>query len=100
MMLPRSWDGRASPRFPDPRAQPGSTVRGAMSIDTIYALASGRPPAAIAIVRLSGPAAHEAGRRVAGELPPARAAALRRFKDPATGLLVDEGLLLRFDGPQ
>lgn len=70
-----------------------------MSSDTIYALASGRPPAAIAIVRVSGARAHEAGRALAGELPPARMAAVRELRHPGTGDLLDEALLLRFDGP-
>ena len=68
-----------------------------MPRDTIYALASGRPPAAIAIVRVSGPGAHEVGRRIAGPLPQPRLAALRRLGHDGT--LIDEGLVLRFDGP-
>ncbi len=68
-------------------------------MDTIYALASGRPPAAIAIVRVSGAAAHEAGRLIAGKLPPPREVALREFRHPHSGLLLDHGLVLRFDGP-
>jgi len=67
--------------------------------DTIFALASGRPPAAIAIVRVSGPLAHQAGGQIAGELPMARVASLRSFRDPGSGDILDEGLLLRFDGP-
>ena len=66
---------------------------------TIFALASGRPPAAIAIIRVSGPAAHEAGRRIAGELPGPREVALRALRDPRDGGLLDHGLVLRFDGP-
>jgi len=66
---------------------------------TIFALASGRPPAAIAIVRVSGAAAHEAGRRIAGPLPPAREVALRELRNPLSRLLLDHGLVLRFDGP-
>ena len=66
---------------------------------TIYALASGRPPAAIAIIRVSGPQAHEAGRRIAGELPPAREFALRELRHAVHGGLLDQALVLRFDGP-
>jgi tRNA modification GTPase len=66
---------------------------------TIYALASGRPPAAIAIIRVSGPQAHEAGRRIAGELPEAREFSLRELKHPKSRLLLDHALLLRFDRP-
>jgi tRNA modification GTPase len=36
---------------------------------TIFAQASGQPPAAIAIIRISGPDAHSAGQQIAGELP-------------------------------
>lgn len=67
--------------------------------DTIYALASGRPPAAIAIVRISGPNAHEAAAIVGGKLPPARKASLRALTDPSTGDVIDEALVLRFDAP-
>ena len=70
-----------------------------MAAATIYALASGRPPAAIAIIRVSGPEAHEAGRRIACELPEAREVALRELKHPQTRLLLDRALMLRFDGP-
>ncbi|RST29754.1 tRNA uridine-5-carboxymethylaminomethyl(34) synthesis GTPase MnmE [Sphingomonas ginkgonis] len=69
-----------------------------MAADTIYALASGRPPAAIAIIRISGPAAHDSARALAGELPPPRLAALRWLRD-AAGQKLDEALLLRFDAP-
>jgi tRNA modification GTPase len=67
--------------------------------DTIFALSSGRPPAAISVIRSSGPLAHEAGRRIAGELPGARAAAVRELRSPATAELLDEALVLRFDSP-
>lgn len=67
--------------------------------DTVFALSSGRPPAAISVIRISGPHAHAAGRRLAGVLPPARTAAVRKLIDPASGELLDEALLLRFDAP-
>lgn len=65
--------------------------------DTIYALSSGAPPAAIAVVRISGPGAGEALTALAGALPPprtARLAALRR-----NGELLDRALVLHFPGP-
>lgn len=68
-------------------------------MDTIFALSSGRPPAAIAVIRVSGARAHEAARALAGDLPEARTAAVRALKDPASGELLDESLVLRFDGP-
>jgi tRNA modification GTPase len=67
--------------------------------DTIFALSSGRPPAAISIVRLSGPRAHEAAVLLGGALPEARTAAVRELKHPVSGELLDEALVLRFDGP-
>ncbi len=67
--------------------------------DTIFALSSGRPPAAVAIIRNSGPGAHQAGSRIAGRLPPPRSAALRKLVDPNTGEPLDDALVLRFDAP-
>jgi len=69
-----------------------------VSSDTIYALSSGRPPAAVSIIRVSGPRAHDAGRQLAGTLPDARQAALRTLRDGVGGVL-DDALVLRFDGP-
>jgi tRNA modification GTPase len=70
-----------------------------VTTDTIFALSSGRPPAAISVIRVSGPRAHEAGHAIAGELPAARTAAVRELRHPETGELLDEALMLRFDGP-
>ncbi len=46
-------------------------------------------------IRVSGPLAHEAGRRVAGELPEAREVALRELEHPETGVLLDRAIVLR-----
>jgi tRNA modification GTPase len=67
--------------------------------DTIFALSSGRPPAAISVIRVSGPQAHDAGTRIAGSLPEARSAAVRELRHPASGELLDEALVLRFESP-
>ncbi|MEG3154198.1 tRNA uridine-5-carboxymethylaminomethyl(34) synthesis GTPase MnmE [Sphingomonas sp. RB1R13] len=67
--------------------------------DTIVALSSGRPPAAVAIVRTSGPMAHSVGERLAGSLPEARFAALRILHDPRDGQPIDSALVIRFDAP-
>ena len=68
--------------------------------DTIFALSSGQLPAAIAVIRLSGPEALVAARALTGkDLPLPRRAGLRRFVDPRTGELLDEALLLCFPGP-
>ena len=68
-------------------------------MDTIFALSSGRPPAAVSIIRISGPVAHEAGRRIAGSLPKPRMAAVRELRHPETGELLDEALVLPFAAP-
>lgn len=67
--------------------------------DTIFALSSGRPPAAIAVVRVSGPAAQTAGEAITGgALPAPRTAALRRLRD-TEGETLDHALVLFFPGP-
>jgi tRNA modification GTPase len=67
--------------------------------DTIFALSSGRPPAAIAVVRMSGPRSRDALEHLIGRVPEPRRAALARIRDPATGELIDEALALWFPGP-
>jgi len=67
--------------------------------DTIVALSSGRPPAAIAVVRTSGPAAFTAAERLVSSLPAPRQAGLRRLVDPRDGSLIDEALILCFEAP-
>lgn len=68
-------------------------------MDTIFALSSGRPPAAVSVIRISGPRAHEAAQLIAGTLPAARRAAVRELRDPGSGELLDQALVLRFDAP-
>ena len=67
--------------------------------DTIFALSSGSPPAAIAVVRISGPYAGEALRALAGRLPEPRRASAVRLRDPADGALLDRALALWLPGP-
>lgn len=67
--------------------------------DTIFALSSGRPPAAIAVVRISGSRAGDALKVVAGKMPEPRKAALARLRDPASGDVIDEALALWFPAP-
>jgi len=69
------------------------------SRQTIFALSSGRPPAAIAVVRISGPAARVALEKLTGRVPQPRQAALVRVRDPATGEAIDEALALWFPAP-
>ena len=66
---------------------------------TIFALSSGRPPAAIAVVRLSGPNARVALEKLTGRLPEPRKAALVRVRDPESGETIDEALALWFPAP-
>jgi tRNA modification GTPase len=66
--------------------------------DTIFALSSGRPPAAIAVVRISGPRAGEALKRLSGKIPEPRKAALARIRGADDGI-IDEALALWFPAP-
>ncbi|MEA2977254.1 MAG: tRNA modification GTPase [Alphaproteobacteria bacterium] len=70
------------------------------ALPTIFALSSGRPPAAIAVVRISGPRAGEALQALTGRVPEPRRAALARLRDPATGEPLDEALALWFPAPR
>ena len=67
--------------------------------ETIYALSSGRPPAAIAVVRISGPRAGAALKALTGRIPDPRKAALARVRG-RDGEIVDQALALWFPGPQ
>lgn len=66
--------------------------------DTIFAVSSGQPPAAIAVIRVSGPAALAAAEALAGTLPLARTAGLRALRGD-DGALLDRALALVFPGP-
>ena len=66
--------------------------------ETIFALSSGRPPAAIAVVRISGPDAGTALVTLAGTLPRPRQASLRALRD-TDGALLDQALVLWLPGP-
>jgi len=66
--------------------------------DTIFALSSGRPPAAIAVVRISGPRARFALEAMIGKVPEPRWAVLARVHD-ADGASIDSALALFFPGP-
>jgi len=65
---------------------------------TIFALSSGRPPSAIAIVRVSGPEAGSALTALGGKIPPARAATRVLLRD-AGGQPLDDSVVLWFPGP-
>ena len=67
--------------------------------DTIFALSSGAPPAAIAVIRISGPSAAAVLQGLAGHLPEPRRARLALLKDPRNGMPLDRTLFLWFPVP-
>jgi tRNA modification GTPase len=68
-------------------------------MSTIFAPSSGLPPAAIAVIRISGPRAFAVARALAGDLPVPREARLRTLRDPASGDHLDNALVLVFPAP-
>lgn len=67
--------------------------------DTIFAPASGFGRAAVAVVRISGPAAGAALDRLAGGRPEPRRLSLRRLRDPASQEILDQALVAWLPGP-
>src|SRR2546422_6053825 len=65
---------------------------------TIFALSSGRPPSAIALVRVSGPQAGKIVMALAGKLPPPRMAARALLRDVGQRP-IDDAVVLWFPGP-
>jgi tRNA modification GTPase len=63
-------------------------------MDTIFALATARGRAGVAVIRLSGPRAFEAGAALCGSLPTIRG--LRQLTD-SRGAMLDDALVLVFD---
>ncbi len=73
---------------------------GALRRATIVALASGAPPAALAIIRISGPDTRAICAQILRSgLPPVRRATLTHFSDD-DGHLIDTGLAVFMAGPQ
>src|SRR5437763_14228853 len=68
-------------------------------MDTIFALCSGSGLCGVSVIRVSGAAAMRAAASLAGRLPSKREAALRKFRHPGTGELIDEGIVLLFPRP-
>jgi tRNA modification GTPase len=66
--------------------------------DTIYALSSGSPPAAIAIIRISGPRADAALQHISGKLPDPRRAVVATLRPCRGGEQLDTALIIRFPG--
>src|SRR5215218_11048558 len=65
---------------------------------TIFALSSGRPPSALAVVRVSGPGASLVLTTLAGKLPAPRQASRRLLHD-GVGQPIDDSVVLWFPGP-
>ncbi|MEM7780450.1 MAG: tRNA uridine-5-carboxymethylaminomethyl(34) synthesis GTPase MnmE [Pseudomonadota bacterium] len=66
---------------------------------TIFALSSGAPPAAIGVIRISGPNAGEALKALVGRMIEPRRPSLAQLRDGG-GDLLDEALVLWFPGPR
>lgn len=67
---------------------------------TIFALSSGRGPAGVAVIRLSGPVSPAVLDAMAKPRPAPRRAALRYIADPVTGEVLDQALVLFFPSPR
>lgn len=66
-------------------------------MDTIFALASAQGRAGVAVVRISGHSAHEAGRFLCGSIPDAGSFVVRAIQ--SNGELLDRALVLTFAAP-
>lgn len=66
---------------------------------TLFAPASGFGRAAVAVVRISGPACADLLRGLGGRLPEPRRLMLRALRDPADGALLDRALVVFMPGP-
>jgi tRNA modification GTPase len=72
-----------------------------VSKSTIAALASGRPPSAVAVIRVSGPFALAALAAMLTAPPPVpRRLSLRRLHHPVSRALLDSALVAVFPGPE
>ncbi|RWM77921.1 MAG: tRNA uridine-5-carboxymethylaminomethyl(34) synthesis GTPase MnmE [Mesorhizobium sp.] len=69
-----------------------------ISGDSIVALSSGRLPAGVAVIRISGPQSRFVVETIAGPMVQNRVAAYRKFRAP-DGSVLDSGLVVFFAGP-
>lgn len=74
-------------------------ILGERAQDTIFALSSGAGRTALAVVRVSGPAAGLAVDRIAAPRPKPRFAAFRKLRHPETAEEFDHALVLWFASP-
>lgn len=68
-------------------------------LETIFALSSGAPPAGIAVIRISGPAASRALMSLGNRLPDPRRATVVLLKDPVDRAPLDRAITLWLPGP-
>lgn len=66
---------------------------------TIFAQATPPGRSGVAVIRISGPNAHDAARALGAGDPPLRQATLRRLTNPRTHAPLDTALVLRFAAP-
>jgi tRNA modification GTPase len=68
--------------------------------DTIVAVSTAIGRSAIGVVRLSGPDAHAIAKRCASRWPEVpRVATLAELRDPASGAVIDQAIVTRYDAP-
>lgn len=67
--------------------------------DTIYASSTAGLPAAIAVIRFSGPKTRFVLETMTGSCPAPRMASYRTIRDPSDQTVIDHGLVLWFPGP-
>jgi len=77
----------------------GFSTQMQLSAPTIFALSSGRLPAALAVVRISGDRAGHAVDALCGRRPPPRLATLTTLRDH-DGAALDQAVALWFPGPR
>lgn len=70
-----------------------------MTVETIFALSTGRLPSGVAVVRISGPHSSDVLKHMCEEIAKPRIATLSMIKDPETGDVLDQGLVLWFPAP-
>jgi len=68
--------------------------------DTIFALSSGAVPSGVAVIRVSGPQTREVVESLAGRVPEPRKTMLSKLFHPRTREVLDEALVLFFEGPK
>jgi tRNA modification GTPase len=68
--------------------------------DTIFALASGAVPCAVAVIRISGCRARDVAEALLGVVPDERRVTYSVIRDPLSDEIIDRGLAFYFAGPR